>query len=89
MKLVRAIRNGWIKADKPKEEPRCFLLWGDDTTENERRGLSYIPAPKAKLPGIFSRIIYPIIFLFFLDFFLGNIICPTICIFLYLFHFRA
>ncbi|KMZ67822.1 putative Ribosome biogenesis protein bop1 [Zostera marina] len=51
VKLVRAIRNGWIKADKPKEEPRCFLLWGDDTTENERRGLSYIPAPKAKLPG--------------------------------------
>ncbi|KAL6611353.1 hypothetical protein ACP70R_039281 [Stipagrostis hirtigluma subsp. patula] len=53
VKLVRAIRNGWIKFDKPKEEPNFYLLWGDetDTADNKRQGLSYIPAPKPKLPG--------------------------------------
>jgi len=55
VKLVRAIRNGWIKFDKPKEEPNLYLLWGDetDTTDNKRQGLSYNPAPKPNLPGIF------------------------------------
>ncbi|KAG2633255.1 hypothetical protein PVAP13_2NG281600, partial [Panicum virgatum] len=53
VKLVRAIRNGWIKFDKPKEEPNLYLLWGDetDTTDNKRQGLSYNPAPKPNLPG--------------------------------------
>lgn len=53
VKLVRAIRNGWIKFDKPKEEQNLYLLWGDetDTTDNKRHGLSYIPPPKPKLPG--------------------------------------
>ncbi|GJN32340.1 hypothetical protein PR202_gb20840 [Eleusine coracana subsp. coracana] len=53
VKLVRAIRNGWIKFDKPKEEPKYYLLWGDetDTADNKRQGLSYIPAPKPNLPG--------------------------------------
>ncbi|RLM85158.1 hypothetical protein C2845_PM04G08930 [Panicum miliaceum] len=53
VKLVRAIRNGWIKFDKPKEEPNLYLLWGDeaDTADNERQGLSYISAPKPNLPG--------------------------------------
>ncbi|XP_003573174.1 ribosome biogenesis protein BOP1 homolog [Brachypodium distachyon] len=53
VKLVRAIRNGWIKFDKPKEEPNYYLLWGDetDTADNKREGLSYIPAPKPNLPG--------------------------------------
>ncbi|XP_020247305.1 ribosome biogenesis protein BOP1 homolog isoform X3 [Asparagus officinalis] len=52
-RLVRAIRKGWIKFDKPKEEPQFYLLWGDDSNaaENKRQGLSYIPAPKPKLPG--------------------------------------
>ncbi|XP_057529064.1 ribosome biogenesis protein BOP1 homolog [Amaranthus tricolor] len=51
-KYVRAIREGRIKFDKPKEEPRFYLLWGDDgNTSERRRGLSYIPPPKAKLPG--------------------------------------
>ena len=56
VKLVRAFRNGWIKFDKPKEEPNLYLLWGDetDTADNKRQGLSYIPAPKPNLPGIFS-----------------------------------
>lgn len=53
VKLVRAIRNGWIKFDNPKEEQNLYLLWGDetDTTDNKRHGLSYIPPPKPKLPG--------------------------------------
>ncbi|CAO2163459.1 unnamed protein product [Urochloa humidicola] len=53
VKLVRAIRNGWIKFDKPKEESNLYLLWGDenDTADNKRHCLSYIPAPKPNLPG--------------------------------------
>ncbi|RLN03441.1 hypothetical protein C2845_PM13G11410 [Panicum miliaceum] len=53
VKLVRAIRNGWIKLDEPKEESNLYLLWGDetDTADNKRQGLSYIPAPKPNLPG--------------------------------------
>ncbi|RLN32966.1 hypothetical protein C2845_PM03G26320 [Panicum miliaceum] len=53
VKLVRAIRNGWIKFDKPKDEPNLYLLWGDetDTADNKWQGLSYIPAPKPNLPG--------------------------------------
>ncbi|XP_015580760.1 ribosome biogenesis protein BOP1 homolog [Ricinus communis] len=52
VKYVRAIRKGLIKFDKPKEEPRFHLLWGDDSGSAEKTGhLSYIPAPKPKLPG--------------------------------------
>ncbi|CAM0879740.1 unnamed protein product [Alopecurus aequalis] len=53
VKLVRAIRKGWIKFDKPKDEPDFYHLWGDDTdtADNKRQGLSYIPAPKPNLPG--------------------------------------
>ncbi|KAH7294169.1 hypothetical protein KP509_28G059200 [Ceratopteris richardii] len=53
VKLVRAIRNGWIKLDKPKEKPKFYLLWGDDlkATEKTANGLTYIPPPKPKLPG--------------------------------------
>lgn len=61
VKLVRAIRNGWIKFDKPKEEPKYYHLWGDetDTADNKRQGLSYIPAPKPNLPGSWSMIFSP------------------------------
>ncbi|XP_050210446.1 ribosome biogenesis protein BOP1 homolog [Mercurialis annua] len=52
VKYVRAIRKGLIKFDKPKEEPRFRLLWGDDSGTAEKTShLSYIPAPKPKLPG--------------------------------------
>ncbi|XP_057951643.1 ribosome biogenesis protein BOP1 homolog [Malania oleifera] len=53
VKYIRAIRKGLIKLDKPKEEERFYLLWGDDSssTEKSRQGLAYIPAPKATLPG--------------------------------------
>lgn len=49
---VRKIRKGLIKFDKPKEESRFYLLWGDDSNSNEKANhLAYIPAPKPKLPG--------------------------------------
>lgn len=51
--LVRAIRKGYIKFDKPKEEPRFYMLWGDEASSSEKTGhLSYIPAPKPNLPGM-------------------------------------
>ncbi|KAK8918946.1 hypothetical protein KSP39_PZI021478 [Platanthera zijinensis] len=53
VKYIRAIRKGWLKFDIPKEEPRYYLLWGEDSTsaENKRQGLKYIPAPKPNLAG--------------------------------------
>ncbi|CAL1399388.1 unnamed protein product [Linum trigynum] len=52
VKYVRAIRKGLIKFEKPKEEPRFYMLWGDDSGAADKTNhLSYIPAPKPKLPG--------------------------------------
>ncbi|XP_062177370.1 ribosome biogenesis protein BOP1 homolog [Alnus glutinosa] len=52
VKLVRAIRMGLIKFDKPKEEQRFYPLWRDDSSSTEKANhLAYIPAPKPKLPG--------------------------------------
>lgn len=52
LKLVRAIRKGLIKFDKPEEEPNVYLLWGDDSTSDQKsKHLTYIPPPKLKLPG--------------------------------------
>ncbi|GAX73046.1 hypothetical protein CEUSTIGMA_g499.t1 [Chlamydomonas eustigma] len=55
VKLVRAIRNGWLKSkEKKPEEPPAYLLWADDNladTNKTANGLSYIPAAKPKLPG--------------------------------------
>ncbi|BBN03750.1 ribosome biogenesis protein ERB1 [Marchantia polymorpha subsp. ruderalis] len=53
VKLVRALRKGWISLEKPKEKPKYYMLWGDDlqTAERTANGLAYIPAPKPKLPG--------------------------------------
>ncbi|THG17840.1 hypothetical protein TEA_011380 [Camellia sinensis var. sinensis] len=53
VEYVRAIRKGLIKFDKPKEEPRFYHLWGDDSSSKEKtgHGLAYIPAPKPKFPG--------------------------------------
>jgi ribosome biogenesis protein ERB1 len=33
VKLIRAIRRGWIKLDQPKEEEKTktYLMWADDT----------------------------------------------------------
>ncbi|KAI4375530.1 hypothetical protein MLD38_013388 [Melastoma candidum] len=52
VELVRAIRKGRIKFEKPKEEPRFFHLWADDSSAADKTShLAYIPAPKPKLPG--------------------------------------
>lgn len=57
VKYIRAIRKGLITFDKPKEQPRFYNLWGDESSSNEKgHGLSYIPAPKTKLPGLISFI---------------------------------
>ncbi|XWS41183.1 hypothetical protein CRYUN_Cryun17cG0058300 [Craigia yunnanensis] len=52
VEYVRAIRKGLIKFEKPKEDPRFYLLWGDDSSSADRtKHLAYIPPPKPKLPG--------------------------------------
>ncbi|PNW76993.1 hypothetical protein CHLRE_10g417950v5 [Chlamydomonas reinhardtii] len=66
VKLVRAIRKGWIKVapkktpEQEEEEraagPPAYLLWADDGLTDEAAakagsGLTYIPAPKLQLPG--------------------------------------
>lgn len=57
VKLVRALRKGWIKTKEEREagdtRPETYLLWDDDgrAVEKTAAGLTYIPAPKAKLPG--------------------------------------
>lgn len=55
MKLVRAIRNGWIKKKQEADSsasPRYYNLWKDESNEPSQI-LPSIPAPKMKLPGIF------------------------------------
>eukprot|EP00882_Tetradesmus_deserticola_P034044 GHRQ01038944.1.p1 GENE.GHRQ01038944.1~~GHRQ01038944.1.p1 ORF type:complete len:116 (+),score=45.11 GHRQ01038944.1:43-348(+) len=58
VKLVRAIRKGWIKTGKAKraqqQQPQVYLLWGDDDqadTDKTGSRLTYIPPAKPKLPG--------------------------------------
>ena len=54
---MRALRKGWIKRSHernlPVKEPEAYLLWADDglATDRTATGLSYVPAPKTKLPG--------------------------------------
>ncbi|MEW5319093.1 MAG: hypothetical protein WDW38_010263 [Sanguina aurantia] len=55
VKLVRAIRKGWLKTAEQKEKPEAppvYMLWADDDTGNGKTasGLTYIPAAKPKLP---------------------------------------
>ncbi|CAI0427358.1 unnamed protein product [Linum tenue] len=52
VKYVRAIRKGLIKFDKPKEEPRFYMLWGDDSGAADKTNhLSYIPAQSQSYQG--------------------------------------
>eukprot|EP00879_Flechtneria_rotunda_P015927 GHRR01016656.1.p1 GENE.GHRR01016656.1~~GHRR01016656.1.p1 ORF type:complete len:555 (+),score=167.55 GHRR01016656.1:411-2075(+) len=56
VKLVRAIRKGWIKVGKQRPRPQersVYLLWGDDDQASGKQpnGLTYIPPAKLKLPG--------------------------------------
>ncbi|KAJ3397808.1 Ribosome biogenesis protein 1 [Lobulomyces angularis] len=53
MKIVRAIRNGWIKSVEEKKEmqkPKQYAIW-DDVKDEEKLDKMHIPAPKLKLPG--------------------------------------
>ncbi|XP_047130028.1 ribosome biogenesis protein bop1-B isoform X1 [Hydra vulgaris] len=50
MKIVRAIRNGWIKPKVGKDDkPKYYLLWGKDDVPKTH--VMHWPAPKLKLPG--------------------------------------
>lgn len=53
VKLVRAIRKGWLTTTKPPKKPDVYLLWSEDAAESEKTmaGLTYLAAPKMKLPG--------------------------------------
>ncbi|KFM22612.1 Ribosome biogenesis protein BOP1-like protein [Auxenochlorella protothecoides] len=55
VKLVRAIRRGWLKLGAPpaEEADKPYLMWQDDGQASSRTGtgLAYIPAPKPRLPG--------------------------------------
>lgn len=53
VKLVRALRKGWIKREQRDEKPEVYLIWEDDgrTADKTATGLTYIPAPKLQLPG--------------------------------------
>ena len=61
VKLVRALRRGWIKLKEPgdgagdADGPRAYELWDEEGAEggpdHTAAGLSYIPAPKQRLPG--------------------------------------
>ncbi|KAK9914855.1 hypothetical protein WJX75_001346 [Coccomyxa subellipsoidea] len=57
VKLVRALRKGWIKTTAERmvshEEPEAYLLWEDDglISSKTSHGLSYLPATKTPLPG--------------------------------------
>ncbi|EDO39231.1 predicted protein, partial [Nematostella vectensis] len=51
MKIVRAIRNGWIKPKKTEgDKPRYYMLWDKADDAPKQRHTMHIPAPKMKLP---------------------------------------
>ena len=53
VKLVRAIRRGWIKQQKAEAAgPDVYNIWeAAEDRDKTAAGLTYIPAPKPKLPG--------------------------------------
>ena len=60
LRIVRGIREGYIKIGKPPEKKeRFYLIWGEDDLADDsetiekrkRRGPKHIPAPKTTLPG--------------------------------------
>eukprot|EP01135_Chromosphaera_perkinsii_P004685 Nk52_evm34s293 gene=Nk52_evmTU34s293 len=50
MKIVRAIKKGWIKPKDVKKAPEFYMLWGNDD-EVKKDNPMHIAAPKMKLPG--------------------------------------
>jgi len=54
MKIVHAIRMGWIKPSgkKEPEKPNYFLMWNEtDDGRKDKKHRMHIPAPRMKLPG--------------------------------------
>jgi ribosome biogenesis protein ERB1 len=63
VKLVRALRRGWLVrgGGRPEEKPEVYALWGADggadggagaaAAARTAAGLAYAPAPKLPLPG--------------------------------------
>lgn len=53
VKLVRAIRKGWLTTKKAPQKPEVYMLWNEDAEESNKTmaGLTYLAAPKMKLPG--------------------------------------
>ncbi|EDV27649.1 uncharacterized protein TRIADDRAFT_20780, partial [Trichoplax adhaerens] len=50
MKIVRAIRNGWIRPRVEKDaKPQYYLLWDKEGQQKDHP--MHIPAPKLKMPG--------------------------------------
>ena len=53
VKLVRAIRKGWLNTQAQPKKPAVYELWTEDGDELSKTmaGLTYLAAPKMKLPG--------------------------------------
>ena len=54
MKIVHAIRMGWIKPSgkKEPEKPNYYLMWNEtDDASKDKKYRMHIPAPRMKLPG--------------------------------------
>jgi ribosome biogenesis protein ERB1 len=53
VKLVRAMRKGWLSTNAPPKKPELYLMWSEDgeATDKTVSGLTYLAAPKMKLPG--------------------------------------
>lgn len=52
MKMVRAIRKGWLKLDGPDPEaPEVYDIWEQPHDFNEKVMARHIVAPKVALPG--------------------------------------
>ena len=54
-KYVHAIKMGWIKPQKPKEDEfklKFYDIWGQESLKNKlNRYMHNLPAPKLELPG--------------------------------------
>ena len=63
MKIVHAIRMGWIKPSgkKEPEKPNYYLMWNEtDDASKDKKYRMHIPAPRMKLPGecLFRKAVY-------------------------------
>jgi len=68
MKIVHAIRMGWIKPSgkKEPEKPNYYLMWNEtDDANKDKKHRMHIPAPRMKLPGkiYFAVLNYTMVYL--------------------------